>query len=326
MTQASFLLAGPVEVRFLGRETWAIFTEDPALIREALLSPSIGGLSAYITLNELKAGTPERHGVVRDMLFHARKNQLTKDEDIARRRFILLDSDPLRPTGTAATEPQRSAAHSHSERLEEALTAEGWPAPIVCDSGNAHRLYAVDLPINREADVLVSNLLHAAARKFDTAEVKLDKSVSNAARVTRLYGTRNQKAGRDSAVLFVPNTLIPVTVDELKSTVEKWRGTLGYQKPLTQRAGDWTPEKMEAFLDFYGLDYRAAVPIPAGLLWVLTPCPLNDDHAGTSPAVLLTKNGWPKFRCMHNSCSGLRWADFCKRLHNITGKWFIYVS
>lgn len=328
MTRASFLLnGGLVEVRFLGRETWAIFTAESALMREALTDASVQGLSAYVTLNDLNADTPERHGVTRDVLFRARHNQLTRDEDVARRRLILFDSDSVKPTGAAATEAQRAAAHAHSATLEAALTAEGWPAPVVCDSGNgAHRLYSVDLPNDRVTDFLVSNLLHVAARKFDTAEVKLDKSVSNAGRVTRLYGSRNHKAGRDSAVLSVPDTLIPVTAEQLKTVVEKWRGSVGYKKPLDQRAGDWTPERMEAFLDFYGLDYRPAVPIPAGLLWVLTPCPLNEDHTGTSPAVLLTKNGWPKFRCLHNSCSGLRWAAFCKRLYNLTGKWFVHVS
>ena len=327
MTPASFLLNGLVEVRFLGGETWAIYTADPARIHEAIADPRVQGLSVYAVLNVLKADTPERHGVARDLLFRARHNQLTRDEDIARRRLILFDSDSVKPTGAAATESQRSAALAHSATVEAALTAEGWPHPIVGDSGNgSHRLYAVELPNSREADFLVSNLLHVAARKFDTAEVKFDKSVSNAARVTRLYGTRNQKAGRDSAVLSVPDPLIPVTAEQIKSVVEKWRGSVGYKRPLVQRAGDWTPERMEAFLNFYDLDYRPAMPIPAGLLWVLTPCPLNEDHAGTSPAVLLTKNGWPKFRCMHNSCSGVRWVDFCKRLYNVTGRWFVYVS
>lgn len=317
-----------IEVRFLGRETWALFTADPALAHEALAHPFVQGLSAYVTLNELRSDTPERHGVARDVLFRAWHNQLTQDEDVARRRLILFDSDSVKPTGAAATEAQRAAAHAHSATLEEAFSAEGWPAPVVCDSGNgAHRLYAVNLPNDRETDFLISNLLHMAARKFDTAEVKLDKSVSNAGRVTRLYGSRNQKAGRDSAVLSIPDPLTPVSAEQIKALVEKWRGSVGYQKPLAQRAGDWTPERMEAFLNFYDIDYRPAVAKAAGLLWVLTPCPFNADHVGTSPAVILTKSGWPKFVCRHDSCTPLKkWADFSKKLYRITGKWFLYVS
>jgi hypothetical protein len=314
------------EIRFLGPRKWSLFSANSELIAATLQRAEVAGFNAYQTLNPLADGTPERRGAVRDVLFCAQKGQLTANTDVARRKFLLLDSDSVKPTGAAATEAQRSAAHAHSATLEEAFSAEGWPRPIVSDSGNgAHRLYKLDLPNDREADFLISNLLHVTARKFDTDAVKLDKTVSNAGRVTRLYGSRNHKAQRDSAVLYVPNPIITVSAEQIKVVIEKWRGGLGFTKPLAERAGDWTPERMEAFLNAYSIDYRPAVPIPAGLLWVLSPCPFNADHVGSSPAVILTKRGWPKFRCLHNSCSGLRWADFCKRLHRLTGKWFVYV-
>lgn len=315
-----------IEVRFLGPHKWALFSADAELITAALERPEVAGYNVYQTLNPLTPDTPERHGAVRDVLFCAHKGQLTANTDAARRKFVLLDSDSVKPTAAAATEAQRTAAYAQSASLEEALTAEGWPRPLVFDSGNGtHRLYAVDLPNDRETDFLISNLLHVAARKFDTEAVKLDKTVSNAGRVTRLYGTRNHKAGRDSAVLCVPEPIITVRAEQIKAVIEKWRGGLGFTRPLVQRAGDWTAEKVEAFLNDYSIDYRPAVRIPAGLLWVLTPCPLNPEHVGSSPAVILTKQGWPKFRCLHNSCSGIRWVDFCKRLHRLTGKWFVYV-
>ena len=325
-TKFFLLNPGLIEIRFLGPRRWSLFTEDANQIAATLERPEVANHSPYQTLNPVAPDTPEKHGAERDVLFCARKGQLTADEDVARRAWILFDSDSVKPIGAAATEAQRTAAQAHSAALEEELTAEGWPRPLVFDSGNGtHRIYAVDLPNDRAADFLVSNLLRVAARKFDTDTVKLDKTVYNAARITRLYGTRNQKAGRDSALLSEPVPLSVVPAELITSTVEKWRGSLGYKKPLSQRAGDWTAERMERFLDAYSIDYRPAVPIPAGLLWVLCPCPFNVDHVGSSPAVILTKQGWPKFRCLHNSCSGMRWEDFCKRLHRLTGKWFVYV-
>jgi hypothetical protein len=309
MNLPDFLLNSPVEVRFLGRERWALYTAEPASIREALADPHVQGLDAYVTLNELKSDTP----VQRDVLFRARKNQLTKDEDIARRRFILFDSDSIKPTGAAATAAQRNAAHAHSAAVEAALTAEGWPRPIVCDSGNgSHRLYALDLPNDRETALLISSLLKVAARKLDTADVIVDQTVWNASRITRLYGSRNHKAGRDSAVIFVPDMLTVVTPELLKSTVEKWRGSLGYKKPLVARLGDWTPERMEAFLDFHGIPYSHPVEKNGGLLWVLDFCPFNEDHTGSSVAILITKSGFPKFKCLHNGCAGITNAPWRK--------------
>jgi hypothetical protein len=323
----SFIIAPPLlsEVRFLGREIWAIFTAHPTLISEALGHPLVQGLNAYITLNELKADTPERHGATRDALFRARRNQLAADADVSRRRLILFDSDSVKPTGAAATDAQRAAAHAHSATLEATLTAEGWPAPVACDSGNgAHRLYSVDLPNDRETDFLISNLLHLAARKFDTDAVKLDKSVSNAGRITRLYGSRNHKAGRDSAVLSIPDPLVCVSGEQIEALVKKWRGSLGYKKRL--RSSDWTPERMEALLDFHGIGYLAPVEKPQGLLWVLSPCPFNPDHSGSSPAVMITKHGWPKFKCLHNSCHGKGWREFLAHLNITNGKVFPWKS
>ena len=321
------LNSGLTEIRFLGRERFGLFTNDPAVIAEACAELGASGLDAYQLLNPPKDDTPELRRAPRDVLFRAAHGQLTADADIARRRLILFDSDSVKPTGASATEAQRAAAHAHSATLEAALTAEGWPAPVVCDSGNgAHRLYAVDLPNDRETDFLISNLLHCAARKFDTEAVKLDKSVSNAGRITRLYGSRNHKAGRDSAVLSIPDPIIAVSAEQIKAVVEKWRGSLGYKKQLTQRAGDWTPERMEALLDFHSIGYLGPVEKAQGLLWVLSPCPFNPDHSGTSPAVMITKNGWPKFKCLHNSCQGKGWREFLAHLNITSGKVFSWKS
>lgn len=320
---------GLTEIRFMGkRERFGLFTADPELIAEAYAQPCVRDLDGYQLLNPPKDDTPERKRVPRDTLFRARKNQLAGDADVARRRLILFDSDSVKPTGAAATEAQRAAALAHSAALEAALTAEGWPAPVVCDSGNgAHRLYAVDLPNDRETDFLIANLLHLAARKFDTEAVKIDKSVGNPSRITRLYGARNHKAGRDSAVISLGDARV-VTAEQIRELVTKWRGSLGYKRTLQQRPGGWTPERVESFLDFYSIDYRPPVAaVGEGLLWVLAPCPLNSAHTGSSPAVYLSKNGWPKFRCQHDSCAPfLKWDAFRKKLYHITKRWFLDVA
>jgi len=327
MTALHILNSGLTEIRFLGRQRFGLFTKDPAIIAEACAQSCVRALDAYQLLNPPKDDTPERKQVPRDTLFRARKNQLSGDADVARRRQILFDSDSVKPAGAAATEAQRAAAHAHNATLEDALTAEGWPSPVVCDSGNgAHRLYAVDLPNDRETDFLISNLLHLAARKFDTEAVKLDKSVSNAGRITRLYGSRNHKAGRDSAVLSIPDPIIAVSAEQIKAVVAKWRGSLGYKKRLIQRAGDWTPDRMEALLDFHSIGYLGPVEKAQGLLWVLSPCPFNPDHSGTSPAVMITRTGWPKFKCLHNSCQGKRWREFLAHLNITNGKVFSWKS
>jgi hypothetical protein len=316
-----------VEVRFLGPRIWSLYIDNPDMIREALAHPCVAGLNAYITLNEIHADTPDRRGAPRDVLFMARRGQLSSDIDIVRRNWILWDSDSVKPTGWGATDEQRSAADAHSDELEAARIAEGWPPSVKGDSGNGtHRLNRIDLPNDRETAFLLSNLLRVTATKFDTAAVKLDKTVSSAGQITRLYGSRNHKAGRDSSILSIPEPIVQVTLEQIQSLVGKWRGSLGYQKPLIARQGPWTPELIEEMLSFHSLNYRPPVLKPQGLLWVISPCPFNEDHVGSSPAVILTKMSWPKFKCMHNSCQGKNWKDFVAHLNITNRKVFPWTS
>ena len=82
---------------------------------------------------------------------------------------------------------------------------------------------------------------------------------------------------------------------------------------------------MERFLCFYDIDFLPPTEIAAGLLYVLNPCPLNDAHVGSSPAVLITKSGWPRFLCKHESCGGgrMKWKEFRARLSALTHKFFV---
>ena len=54
--KASFLLGGLVEVRFLGREKWAMYTEDSERIGEALTDAHVQGLDAYINIIRADTG------------------------------------------------------------------------------------------------------------------------------------------------------------------------------------------------------------------------------------------------------------------------------
>jgi hypothetical protein len=128
-------------------------------------------------------------------------------------------------------------------------------------------------------------------------KVKLDKSVRSAAQLMRLPGSFNQKAQRKCEILSFSDTTAPVSLDLIRKVTEDIRGQLGWKKPLVGRKGSWTPTFVEAFCDFYNIDYLAPAEIAQGLLYVLNPCPLNSEHVGTSPAILLTKSGFPKFCC-----------------------------
>ena len=88
---------------------------------------------------------------------------------------------------------------SRTKKMPVAAAADGWPAPVVADSGNGyHLLYrlAEDVPVAAvpvPADDPVRRLLRHLAAKFDTAHAAIDTSVFNPGRIVKLPGTKARK-------------------------------------------------------------------------------------------------------------------------------------
>jgi hypothetical protein len=155
-----------------------------ALVRDAL---NADGKAAgiYVTMNAVKPELLARR-VNRYQLW---TKLTTADHDIERRRWILLDIDPVRAAGICATDAQHDAAFAKADEIEGHLTGLGFPEPSRMDSGNgAYLLYAVDLPCNAHSLELVHTFLKALATRFDDETTQIDTSVANAARIIRIPG------------------------------------------------------------------------------------------------------------------------------------------
>lgn len=135
---------------------------------------------------------------------------LTGDSDILRRRWLFIDLDARRKSGISATDAEHEAALHRAREIRDSLSAEGWPLPILADSGNgAHLQYHIDLPVDDGG--LVEQTLAALAHRFDDDIVTVDKTVFNPARLVKLYGTVAKKGDsiperphRLSRILEVP--------------------------------------------------------------------------------------------------------------------------
>lgn len=114
----------------------------------------------------------------------------TSDKDILKRTKILLDFDPVRPAGISSSDDEKKLAFSKMLQAIEWLRSQGWELPVCCDSGNGyHCLYTVDLPNTDESTQKVKKILETVGNQIDDEFVTLDKTVFNAARITKLYGT-----------------------------------------------------------------------------------------------------------------------------------------
>jgi hypothetical protein len=118
----------------------------------------------------------------------------TSDTNITRRRWLPVDVDPVRPANVSSTDDEKHAAVHRAREVRDFLGEQGWPEPVVGDSGNgAHLLYRVDLPNDRDSLELVKGVLEALAFRFSDEAVSVDKSTANAARIWKLYGTTARK-------------------------------------------------------------------------------------------------------------------------------------
>jgi hypothetical protein len=118
-----------------------------------------------------------------------------KDEDISYRDLLLIDIDRVEKKKEPATDEEIEAAKQIATLVMDYLATIDWPEPIRVMSGNGHHLYYVlpEIQNNEESKKYVQSFLKKLAAKFDNSVVKIDTSVFNASRITKVVGTVARK-------------------------------------------------------------------------------------------------------------------------------------
>lgn len=182
-------------------------SELVAMARDALkITPFSRGV--YFVMNPLNPNLLAR---CQNRLQPAKQDQQAHDTDVLCRRWLLIDGDKVGDPLISATDEEKAAVKETVLAVREYLRRNGWPEPILCDSGNGyHLMYRVDLPA--ADDGLVRRVLNAVADQFDGPRAKVDRKVFNPARICKLPGSLARKGEdqelrphRRSRVLEVPN-------------------------------------------------------------------------------------------------------------------------
>lgn len=123
------------------------------------------------------------------------KGKSASDADISHRDLILIDIDRAQKVKAPATEVDVEAAKQLAEEISCYLKNLDWPDPIRVMSGNGHHLYYVmpEFRNDEESKKFVQSFLKGLAEKFDNEIVKVDTSVFNASRITKVVGTIARK-------------------------------------------------------------------------------------------------------------------------------------
>jgi hypothetical protein len=186
--------------------------------------------AVYLTLNPVKSDLLARAA----NRIERRAKTTTSDHEIVKRRRLLLDFDPVRPTGVSSTDDEHEAALVRARECRNWLAEFAFPTPLLADSGNGgHLIYGLDFPNDDCSRLLVENFLKAIAGRFSDDKVKVDLSVFNAARISKVYGTMACKGDniaerphRRSCILEAPSNLLPVPQELLYRMINKLKPTI----------------------------------------------------------------------------------------------------
>jgi KaiC/GvpD/RAD55 family RecA-like ATPase len=306
-----------VELRALGVKQWngwestasGYFNSPESLVRAAIETEEQDAKAVYITLNavdpRLLSRRNNRVKAIRN------KDPTTSDGDIIRRRWLLVDLDPIRPSGISSTEPEHVKAEARAGSIKAYLRDEGWPEPVKADSGNGtHLLYRIDLPNDQESAALIERILAALAARFNDEAVAVDQTVFNAARIVKLPGTMARKGDstperphRRSHLLEVPKHLEVVTKEQLERVAAFAPEESGPAPLANGRSVD-----VETYLAAHGLEVSKDGSWNDGQRWELQNCPWEASHKG-SAYVVQFESGAIAAGCHHNSCREKKWHD-----------------
>lgn len=241
----------------------------------------------------------------------AGKDSSTTDSDIIRRRWFLIDCDPVRPAGISATDKEHEDAQYKAIEISDGLKSMGWPQPVFLDSGNgAQLMYRVDLPSDDNG--LIQSCLKALSCVSDD-KVKIDQTVFNPARIWRLPGTKNRKGDeiddrkyRMAAIIEAPENLEIVPESKLRELAgDTPQNTI--PSPISSDTFN-----LDAWVAQYSPDAEGPESWKNGRKWVLPVCPFNPKHTNRSAVITEQANGAIGFRCLHDSCIDNDWKALRK--------------
>jgi KaiC/GvpD/RAD55 family RecA-like ATPase len=239
----------------------------------------------------------------------------TSDADIVGRKWILIDFDPKRQTGTSSSKDELLKARDAARKTYDFLVDQGINPPVVAMSGNGyHLLVRVQLANTDENQALVSRFLKAISMMFQTEDIDIDLKVYNASRICKLYGTWAKKGAnteerpwRMAKLIKVPEEIVP----NEKVYIEKIANLYKEEKPQPTRENNYGQGQIdvEAFLSKHGLEYRKT-RTSSGTRYILKECPFGgSEHSDPDSMVFQYDNGAVEFFCFHNSCEQYHWRD-----------------
>ena len=266
--------------------------------------------AVYFTPNELDPSLLARSA---NRIKQSAGGDTTTDQNVVRRRWLLIDLDPVRAAKISSSEEEKDHALRKARTIYSHLAGQGFPKPFSADSGNGyHLLYRIDLP--RDDDGLIAKCLKALDQWFSDDFVKVDLAVFNPARIFKLYGTMTRKGDdiparphRMSSILMEPSSnTVPLELLEALAAM--------YEEPPRPQYNSSRNTSSQFTVETWLREHHVEVlegptVLSDGRTRWRVPCPWDEGHRRDG-AVFQSADGMPGFKCFHDSCSDKHWKEF----------------
>lgn len=315
-----------VEVRIIGTTQGTVsgYFNNYDKLAQAIV-PYNGKNDIYMTLNPVKVDLLARS----ENKLKKFSRHTTTDSDIQYIKYILVDLDPIRPSGISSSNSEKEAASEMLKNIIEYLKQVGMKNHIKADSGNGyHLLVPIKLENSRENIELIKTFLKALDLKFTNDQVEVDLTTYNASRIVKLYGTMATKGDstedrphRYSQIIGGTKKLEVNSLEFIRKVtdtvvrVENTKKTEGSRSNKRKAVFD-----IDAFIEKHELDLSYKADFHGdGQKWILKTCPFNPEHTDNAAYIIQFHNGAIAAGCHHNGCSGKNWKDLRLKYGNSVG-------
>ena len=308
---------GFTEVRILGRFQYSGYFDNVDSIIQAIKPyADMDDEQMYFVLNKIDDacfGRQQSGKIVKSPKI------TTNDNDITRRCFVFVDFDPVRKSGTNASNEEFELAHKKAQDVFRFLREKGFSEPIICKSGNGlHLTYKVDLPNDEETTEIIKHFYEYLGSLFSDDKVDIDTKVFNLARLCKLYGTTAKKGAnlqdrpwRMSEIIYVPKDLNLTPIEKFKELADLLPKK-EEPKPTAKTIRVGERFDLERWLVSHGIEYRKKQD-GGSTKYEVKECPWKDTHSSNNPyssALFQDAEGKITYTCAHSHCKDKQWKDF----------------
>lgn len=307
------------EIRILGKFQYSgYFKSFDNLCKQLEPYTEMDNEQIYFVLNQIEGSCYARPQCEK---FIKSVKVSTNDNDIVRRKFLMIDCDAIRKSSTNSSDSEYNAAIQKARDIFRFLREKGFDDPIVCSSGNgAHLQIPVDLPNDEETTEIIKRFYKYLGSQFTDNQVDIDQKVYNLARLCKTYSTVAKKGAniadrpwRQSKILYVPKELKVTPIEKIKELADLLPKEEPKQAPnRPNRQYNNAPFDLVSWLNEHNIEYKVQSQ-GSSTKYVLRHCPWEDSHSSKKEwesALFQNADGQITFACFHSHCHDKTWFDY----------------